>query len=147
MITTTQSQQNKALMTRIFDGVAKGDPSLFYERLADDATMTITGEFSWSRVFEGKECIRRDLYGYVRSRLQERGKTQAFHFLADDDWVVVEARGDMLTKEGIPYRNHYCLLFKLIDERIVEMKEYQDSALVERVLGPYPEELRRSSIA
>src|SRR5688500_20131178 len=93
MNTVSQSARNKELLTRIFDGVSRGDPSLFYEHLADDATMTITGEFSWSRVFEGKECIRRDLYGYVRSLLEQRGKTHAFHFLAAGAWVVVEARG------------------------------------------------------
>ena len=132
------SEQNKALMQRIFDGVSRGDGSLFYERLAEDATLTVTGEYSWSQTFRGKESIARDLYGYVRSRLSERGKTHAFHFLADGDWVVVEARGDMVTKEGAAYQNHYCLLYRLLDGQIAEMKEYQDSTLCERLLGPYP---------
>jgi uncharacterized protein len=142
MSEATISQQNKALMQQVFEAVGRGDATLFYERLADDATLTITGEYSWSQTIKGKERIGRDLYGYVRSRLSQRGKTHAFHFLADGDWVVVEARGDMVTKEGAPYRNHYCMLYKLIDGRIVEMKEYQDSTLCERILGPYPAELR-----
>lgn len=142
MSTENVSTSNKALMERIFEGVGRGDPSLFYERLADDATLIITGDYSWSQTIRGKQRISRDLFGYVRSRLAERGKTQAFHFLADGDWVVVEARGDMVMKTGEPYRNHYCLLFRLNDGRIVEMKEYQDSAMVERIFGPYPAELR-----
>jgi len=136
------SEQNKTLMQEIFEGVGRADPSLFYERLADDATLVITGEYSWSQTISGRQRISRDLYGYVRSRLSERGRTHAFHFLADGDWVVVEARGDMVTKEGTPYQNHYCMLYKLIDGRIVEIKEYQDSTLCERILGPYPPELR-----
>lgn len=139
------AQQNKALMQQIFDGVSRGDASLFYERLADDAVLIITGEYSWSQTIRGKERIGRDLYGYVRSRLSQRGKTHAFHFLADGDWVVVEARGDMVTKEGQPYQNHYCMLYRLQDGRIVEMKEYQDSTLCERILGPYPAELKAAS--
>jgi uncharacterized protein len=142
MSNDTPAQRNKALMQQIFDGVSRGDPSLFYERLADDAVLIITGEYSWSQTIRGKERIGRDLYGYVRSRLSQRGKTHAFHFLADGDWVVVEARGDMITKEGQPYRNHYCMLYRLQDDRIVEMKEYQDSTLCERILGPYPAELK-----
>lgn len=138
-----KAQENKALMREIFDGVGRGDPALFYERLADDVTLIVTGEYSWSQTIRGKERISKDLYGYVRSRLAQRGKTHAFHFLADDDWVVVEARGDMVTKEGKPYQNHYCMLYRLADGRIVEMKEYQDSTLCERLLGPYPAELKR----
>jgi ketosteroid isomerase-like protein len=138
----TTTDDNKALMKKIFEGVSSGDGSLFYEHLADDATMTITGQYSWSQTIRGKERIARDLYGYVHSRLAERGKTHAFHFLADGDWVVVEARGDMVTKEGEAYQNHYCLFYRLNEGQIVEMKEYQDSTLCERLLGPYPAELR-----
>jgi uncharacterized protein len=142
MSAATISEQNKALMRQIFEGVARGDPALFYERLADDATLIVTGEYSWSQMIKGKERISRDLYGYVRSRLSQRGKTHAFNFLADGDWVVVEARGDMVTKEGKPYQNHYCMLYRLDEGRIIEIKEYQDSTLCERLLGPYPAELR-----
>ena len=136
------AQSNKVLMKQIFADVSRGDPSSFYERLDENATLIITGEYSWSQTIHGKERIGRDLYGYVRSRLSQRGKTHAFHFLADDDWVVVEARGDMVTKEGEPYQNHYCMLYRLAEGRIVEIKEYQDSTLCERLLGPYPAELK-----
>ena len=147
MSNDTTASDNKALMQRIFDGVSRGDPALFYEHLAEDATLIITGEYSWSQTIRGKERIGRDLYGYVRSRLAQRGKTHAFHFLADGDWVVVEARGDMVTKEGKPYQNHYCMLSRLEGDRIVEIKEYQDSTLCERLLGPYPAELRSKIVS
>jgi uncharacterized protein len=136
------AQHNKALMAEIFEGVANGDARLFYSHLCSNAKMTITGQYSWSQVFVGKDRIANDLYGYVRSRLAQRGKTRAFHFLADGDWVVVEALGDMVTKSGAPYRNEYCLFYRLEDDLIVEMKEYQDSTLCERLLGPYPEALK-----
>jgi ketosteroid isomerase-like protein len=88
----------------------------------------------------GKEKIA-EIYSNVRSRLTERGKAHAFHFLADDDWVMVEARGDMVTTSGAPYQNQYCLLYRLDDDLIVEVKEYQDTSLCERLLGPYPQAL------
>jgi ketosteroid isomerase-like protein len=141
MSTFNLAQHNKALMKEIFERLSEGDGRLFYSHLAPNATMTITGEHSWSQVIAGKERIN-DLFGYVRSRLAGRIKTQALRFLADEDWVMVEGRGDMVTKSGAPYRNHYCLLYRLADDLIVEIKEYQDSTLAERLLGPYPQELR-----
>lgn len=136
------SDENKRLMQEIFARVAQGDGSLFRERLADDVKIVVTGQYSWSQSFDGKERALRDLYGYVRSRLQQPGTTQAWNFIADGDYVVVEARGDMLTKEGVPYQNEYCLVYRLEGGKIKEMREYQDSTLCERVLGPYPESLK-----
>lgn len=133
--------QNKQLMQDIFAGLAEGDRRLFVEHLSEEVSLEITGQYSWSQTIRGKErCLA--LYAYVQSRMSRRNKTRAFRFLADEDWVVVEARGDMLTKEGNAYNNHYCLLYRLTDGKIVEMKEYQDSTLGERVLGPFPAQLR-----
>ena len=50
---------------------------------------------------------------------------------------MVEARGEMQTKAGVPYNNEYCLIYRLKDGKIVEMREYCDSALTETVLGKF----------
>jgi len=52
--------------------------------------------------------------------------------------VVVEAKGEMMAKTGAPYNNDYCLIYQLKDNKIIAIKEYQDSRLCENVLGPYP---------
>lgn len=129
---------NRRLLEEIFAKVALGDGSSFVAALADDVTMRVTGQYSWSRTFSGKESLLRDLYGRVRAVTQGARKTIPLHFIAGDDHVVVEARGDMTNKQGVPYCNEYCLVFRLADGKIVEMREYQDSTLCERVLGPYP---------
>src|SRR5215510_9856891 len=131
---------NKKLMETIFAGVAAGDRKLFGDALADDVTMTVTGQYSWSQTFHGKDVVLRDLYGYVASLLKENRRTVPFRFIADDEWVVVEARGDMETTAGVRYDNHYCLIYRIEGGRIREIREYNDSTLCERVLGPYPKE-------
>jgi ketosteroid isomerase-like protein len=130
--------ENKKLMQEIFAAASRGERTAYVDRLADDVTMTVTGQYSWSRTFRGKESVMRDLYGYVASRVQDGRRTIPLRVLADDDWVVVEARGEMVTKQGERYDNQYCLMYRLRDGMIVEIREYQDSTLCERVLGPYP---------
>jgi uncharacterized protein len=129
---------NKKLMQEIFAAVARGERGAYVDRLADDVIMTVTGQYSWSRTFRGKESVMRDLYGYVASRVNEGRRTIPIRVLADEDWVVVEAVGEMTTREGTRYDNQYCLLYRLRDGNIVEIREYNDSILCERVLGPYP---------
>ncbi len=53
--------ENKKLMQTIFAGVAAGDRALYVDSLADDVTMTVTGQYSWSQTFHGKESMLRDL--------------------------------------------------------------------------------------
>jgi uncharacterized protein len=136
--------ENKQLMQEIFARVADGDGSLFVAHLADDVVVRVSGQYSWSQTFKGKEAVLRDLYGVVRERTTGLRKTIPLRFIADGDIVVIEARGEMMSKDGVPYNNEYCLIYRLRDRKIVEMTEYQDSTLCERVLGPYPRDERTS---
>jgi hypothetical protein len=134
--------ENKQLMQEIFARVAEGDGSLFVAHLADDVVIRVSGQYSWSQTFKGKEAALRDLYGVVRERTTGVRKTIPLRFIADGDTVVIEARGEMMSKTGVPYNNEYCLIYRLCDRKIVEMTEYQDSTLCERVLGPYPRDVQ-----
>jgi ketosteroid isomerase-like protein len=55
--------------------------------------------------------------------------------LLEDDYVVVEARGNNTTKAGKPYNNHYCFVARLGDGKLREITEYMDTELVTSVLG------------
>ena len=132
--------ENEKLMRNLFAGIAAGDRTAFTDCLADDFTMRVTGQYSWSHEFRGRDAIQNGLMGHFRSFFAVRPRTVAFNFIADGDFVVVEARGDNVTKAGLRYDNHYCMVYRIEDGRIKQIKEYCDSALVERVLGPFPAE-------
>jgi ketosteroid isomerase-like protein len=140
---TMSAAANKKLMEQIFAAAGNPDPAvrdraLFIASLADDARWTVTGQYSWSRTFSGKQSILNDLHGHVRSLLVERARTIAHRFIADGDHVVVEAQGDNVTKAGARYDNDYCLVFRLEDGKIKEIREYCDSVLTEKALGRFP---------
>jgi ketosteroid isomerase-like protein len=135
---------NKKLIQEIFAAAANPDPavrdrSLFIASLADDATWTVTGQYSWSHTFTGKQSIMRDLHGHVRDILVDRTRTIAHRFIADGDCVAVEAKGDNVTKAGLRYDNDYCLVFQFADGKITAVREYCDSVLTETALGKFPE--------
>jgi ketosteroid isomerase-like protein len=72
-------------MQEIFARVAVGDGSLFVEHLADDVVMRVSGQYSWSRTFTGKQSVLRDLFGVVRERTTGTRKTIPLRFIADGD--------------------------------------------------------------
>ena len=130
---------NKKLVQQVFADSANRSGTTFADNLAEDASWVVTGQYSWSHEFRGREAIQNGLMGHFRSFFAERPRTLAFNFIADGDYVAVEARGDNVTKTGQRYDNHYCLVFRIENGKIRQIKEYCDSTLVERVLGPFPE--------
>ena len=138
----SDTASNKKLIEQIFAAAGNPDPAardraLFVASLADDAKWVVTGQYSWSRTFNGKQSILNDLQGHVRSRLAERSRTIAHRFIADGDCVAVEAKGDNVTREGVRYDNDYCLVFRLEGGKIREVREYCDSVLTEKALGSF----------
>lgn len=119
-------------MTEIYEAVARGDGSKFVEHLAEDAVFTVTGQSSWSGSFKGKDRIIR-YFRLVAELAPGIRRTIPVRVLADEDRVVIEARGDMTSKAGVPYRNHYSLHFRVEGGMIKEMMEFMDTAYCERV--------------
>jgi hypothetical protein len=143
-VTMSNTTANKKLIQDIFAAAANPDPAardraLFIASLADEAKWVVTGQYSWSRTFSGKQSILNDLHGHVRELLVERTRTVAHRFIADGDYVVVEAKGDNLTKSGLRYDNDYCLVYRLEGGKIMEIREYCDSVLTEKALGRFPQ--------
>ena len=136
---------NKKLVQQVYTDSANRSGTTFVDNLADDATWIVTGQYSWSHEFRGREAILDGLMGHFRSLFTVRPRTVAFNFIADGDFVAVEARGDNVTRDGLRYDNQYCMVFRIENGKIKQIKEYCDSTLVERVLGPFPEERKLAS--
>ncbi|MEP7025972.1 MAG: nuclear transport factor 2 family protein [Actinomycetota bacterium] len=43
--------------------------------------------------------------------------------IAEDDLVVLEARGKATTRAGQPYENRYCVVFRIVDGALQEITE------------------------
>ena len=136
----------KKLVQQIFADSAARSGTTFADNLAEDASWVVTGQYSWSHEFRGRDAIQNGLMGHFRSFFAERPRTLAFNFIADGDYVAVEARGDNVTKAGLRYDNQYCLVFRIENGKIKQIKEYCDSTLVERVLGPFPEARKLAAV-
>ena len=94
--------------------------------------------------FKGREAILNGLMGHFRSLLRRTGR-EPWHSTSSRTGTSSWSRrsGDNVTKAGLRYDNHYCLVFRIENGKIKEIREYCDSTLVERVLGPFPDAQRR----
>jgi uncharacterized protein len=135
MIGVMSALENKQLLQNIFARMAEGDSRLLVESMADDFRWIVSGATNWSGTYEGKQKVLTELFAPLRSRIVDRIRTTAQRFIAEDDLVVVEARGNNLTRCGMRYDNTYCFVFRLANGKLSEVTEYMDTDLAVRVLG------------
>lgn len=126
---------NKRVLREAFFGLAHADATAFLNAMADDFTWIIEGQSKWSRRYEGKEAVRRDLIRPLFANFATPYRNFAEEFIAEDDRVVVLCQGEVTTTSGREYNNSYCFVIRMRDGMMVELREYMDTALAEAALG------------
>ena len=126
---------NKQLVQNIFAEMAQGNSRPLVESMAEDFCWTVTGSNRWAGRYQGKQNVLNGILAELRSRIDGRVKTIAHRFIAEGDFVVVEARGNNTTKTGVPYNTSYCFVIRLAEGKLQEITEYMDTELVSSVLG------------
>jgi uncharacterized protein len=128
--------ENKALMQQVFDELAEGDGRPFVEVLADDIRWRIIGNTEWSGTWDGKPAVQAKLLDPLFAQFGTRYRSKAIRLIAEDDYVVIECRGDVTTKLGRRYRNTYCYVCRLDGGKVRELTEYCDTELLTKALTP-----------
>lgn len=131
-----KAHENKKFMQHIFAELERGNSGPFIDAMAEDFSWTITGSTTWSRKYEGKKAVLDELFNALRAVLAPPIITVGERFIADEDDVVVQARGRNKTKDGKAYNNTYCSVFRIAGGKLKELTEYLDGELVTSVLGP-----------
>jgi ATP-dependent Lon protease len=77
--------------------------------------------------------------GVERARVESLAAGEYFvakvNLLGDGDFVVVQGRGEAMTKRGVPYNNTYCWVYRFEGGKIKALTEYLDTELVTRAFG------------
>ncbi|MFL6779599.1 MAG: nuclear transport factor 2 family protein [Sphingomicrobium sp.] len=126
---------NKRLVRTAFEALGQADMRPFYDLMSDDFAWIIEGQSRFSRSYEGKEAVKRDLLAPLFEAFATPYRFTIDEIIAEADRVVVRGRGEVRTKAGKDYNNSYCFVLRLEGGKLVELREYLDTALVERVFG------------
>jgi ketosteroid isomerase-like protein len=131
-------------MQHIFSELSQGNSKPFVESMADDFRWTVTGTTKWSKTYEGRQTVLAELFAALRAKIPGKITTTAQRFIAEGDYVVVEARGSNTTNAGLLYNNRYCFVFRLSAGKLQELAEYLDTELVTAALeDPHNDDEKR----
>jgi uncharacterized protein len=134
--TSPMSTSNKQLMEIVFVELAKGNSKPFVDLMAGDFRWTIPGTSTWSGSWNGKEVVLNTFLRPLFARFANTYTNTAHRIIAEGEFVVIECRGNVMTKSGKPYNNCYCYVCRLVDGQLRELTEYMDTELAAAALGP-----------
>ena len=129
------TEENKRILERAYAEVSNGNGAFLLEHLADDVTWTIIGSTLLSGIYRGKNEVVNKLFVGLRARLQGPVVFAPERFIAEGDFVVMQAHGRATAKGGKPYNNVYCIVAGFENGKIKTMIDYIDTELITAALG------------
>ena len=133
---TSVTESNRAIVTGIMEALSRGERQPFADAMAEDFTWDMIGTTAWSGTFAGKAEVRQRLIAPLFTQFASHYTNTPKRILADGEFVVVESRGNVMTRTGKPYCNTYCMIIRMRDGKMVTLTEYLDTELVTAALEP-----------
>jgi ketosteroid isomerase-like protein len=128
--------ENKQRLEQIYAELSKGNVQALLDSLADDIQWTIIGTTVLSGTWHGKAEVIEKLLKPLRARLADSPIVFSFErFIAEGEYVVMQAHGQATAKSGKPYNNTYCIVCRIVDGKLKEMTDYIDTELITSALG------------
>jgi ketosteroid isomerase-like protein len=135
---TSTTERNRATITSIMEAMSRGETRPFGEAMAEDFTWRMSGTTPWSGTYVGRADVQGRMLKALREQWASQYKSTPSRIFADGDYVIVETRGDVVTRTGKPYNNSYCFVIRMRDDKMVDLTEYFDTELVSAALEPPP---------
>jgi len=127
--------ENKALIQNMFAELSKGNAEAFLNNMADNVKFTIIGTTKYSGTCNGKQELISKVLQPLTAQLEGGLTITPENFIADGDYVAMQARGKSTTKTGKSYNNTYCQVFRIASGKVQEVVEYLDTELVTSAFG------------
>ena len=127
---------NKQLLQDIYAQISRGNLQPLLDSMADDIQWTIIGSTAVSGTSRGKQEVIDKLLRPIRARLADGPIVfQPERFIAEGEYVVMQAKGRATALSGKPYNNTYCIVCRIVDGKVKEMIDYVDTELITSALG------------
>jgi len=127
--------QEKQRIIEVMTALAEGNDQPFPDAMHRDIRWIWMGSGDLSRTFDGKESVLNELWQSVKTDIAQPFRVKANLILAEGAYVVVEGQGHNKTPSGKEYNNRYCWIMKMVEGKIVELREYMDTDLVRRTFS------------
>ncbi|NKI15854.1 SnoaL-like domain-containing protein [Spongiibacter sp. KMU-166] len=128
------SDKNKKIVTDFIQAMGNGDIEAIQTLLAHDVeavtmgSSLISGSRGYDELIAGAAMFKQITATGIDFEIQ--------HLTAEENRVSAEVKGRSELVSGAHYNNDYHFLIFIRDDKIIKIKEYVDTKLVDAVLAP-----------
>jgi uncharacterized protein len=121
------SDEKKAMVTETVRGMIAGELDAVEQHLADDVSWTMAKSLSGQlpTISTKEQLMARS--GGATHMFPDGLSNDITNVFCDGDTVIVEMHNTATTANGKAFDNEYCLVIALEDDKVKQIREYQDS--------------------
>jgi uncharacterized protein len=122
----------------IFKSLERGDGAAFFTHVAEDVDWIVEGTHPLAGHYRSKSDFLAHTFEKLGKVLPHGTQLHVTHVLVSGDWAIVELASLATAKNGMRFDNKYCWVIRFAGGKIVEVRAYLDSAMVQRLFDENP---------
>ncbi len=119
----------------IFAGLASGESEKFFEHVDENVHWRVMGTHSLAGEYKSKKEFREATFARLGKLFPQGLRLYTRGVLILGNRAAVELYANATSKDGVLFDNEYCWVCRFDADRIVEVRAYLDSALVQKVIN------------
>jgi ketosteroid isomerase-like protein len=122
----------------IFKSLEMGDGADFFIHVAEDVDWIVQGTHPLAGHYRSKSDFLAHTFEKLGKVLPHGTQLHVTHVLVSGDWAIVELASLATAKNGMRFDNKYCWVIRFAGGKMVEVRAYLDSAMVQRLFDENP---------
>ncbi len=118
----------------LFANLENGRTDAFFDHVAEDVNWTVMGTHPLAGTYHTKADFLAHTFARLNKLLKEGVVLRVTNLLVDGDTAVVELHSLSTALNGKPFNNRYYWIARFSNGKIVEVRAYLDSALVQQLI-------------
>jgi uncharacterized protein len=118
----------------LFASLESGKSDLFFAHVSDSVHWTVMGTHPLAGTYTGRQEFTDHTFRRLDRVLKEGVRLRVTGVLVSRTIAVVELEALSTANNGLPFHNQYCWICRFDGGKIVEVRAYLDSALVQKVI-------------
>ena len=127
----------------LFASLESGKSDLFFSHVSDSVHWTVMGTHPLAGTYTGKQDFTDHTFRRLDRVLKDGVRLRVTSVLVSGSTAVVELVAISTANNGLPFHNQYCWICRFEEGKIVEVRAYLDSALVQKIIDENETDISR----
>lgn len=119
---------------KLFNHLNTGENDKFFECVADDVVWNVMGTHPLAGTYKSKEDFLLNTFQRLNKLLKNNVILDVNNIIIQNNTAVVEMESIATAVNGLPFNNTYCWICEFKNNKIIGVRAYVDSALVQRLI-------------